>query len=124
MFDRHDAPPALVLLRADRPGTLWDAAAARLLDDVESRLDPVFVTSAGLNGSGPTLGDALAAARFSGSRTAVVVVVEAGRHDGHLAGLGPLAEPALPLTWVRCPAEPDAIVAAYRAAANQLAATA
>lgn len=119
-----DPRTALVLLRADRPRSLWDDASSPLVDDVEARLEGVFVTSATLAGRGASLGDALAAARFMGADSAVLVVVE-DRPGGRAAeALARSASRALPVTPIRCAADPAEIVAAYRLAAAGPAATA
>jgi hypothetical protein len=59
--------------------SLWDNRLHRVLDALEERLEGVFVTVAAASGKGPTLRDAVAAARLMGCRSVVVVSAEGGR---------------------------------------------
>ncbi len=124
VFSSRRARPALILVAADRPDTLWGNSSADLIDLVESRLDEVFVTSAHLAGPGASLDDALAAARFMGSPSAVVAIISDERPGSAKVMLAPAVRSALPATRVRCSADPDTIADAYHAAITELAATA
>jgi hypothetical protein len=55
---------------------LFNPAVHRLVRSVEARLDNVFVTYALSSGSSPDVGAAVAAARFAGCSSAVVVHCE------------------------------------------------
>lgn len=64
-----------VILLSPRPAAgLWDAELGARVERLEDQLDGAHVTVATPDGPGPRLGDALRAAEFLGSRTAVVVV--------------------------------------------------
>jgi hypothetical protein len=65
--------PALVLLSEGSEHPIWDPELSEVLDAVEERLDAVHVTTAGMQGKGPSVDDATAAVRFSGASAAVVV---------------------------------------------------
>ena len=85
-WNRINPLPALIL-RFDRERlALWDAEVDRLVDELEERLDGAFVTAAAGDG-GPTVRDALAAARMAGCSWAVVVVPPAVGEDLPLPGL-------------------------------------
>jgi len=64
--------PALILYRPNMSGGLWDPESARMEERLEDELD-IFVASAGPGRGVMALGDAAAAARFSGFDAAVVV---------------------------------------------------
>jgi hypothetical protein len=75
-FDKSET--ALVLLFSNVTSPLWDVDVQRFVDDVEQQLDGVFVTHAVASTRYPTVADALAAARFQGATSAVVVDMSGG----------------------------------------------
>ena len=66
-------PGCLVLVLDHELVPLWDPALGALAEELEERLDDVDVTFASATGA-PTLGDALAAARYLGASWAAVGV--------------------------------------------------
>lgn len=105
-WSETDPAPALVV-RFDRDRLPpWDREVEALVEELEERLGDVFVTPAAGPG-GPTLRDALAAARFAGCESAVVVTPVTARPDP-LAASG-----ALPAVTVRSAWNAAAIASAY-----------
>lgn len=70
----REVPPALVLVVDAAKVSPWDPELLALVCGLEELLDGVHVTLAASGPGGPSLGDALAAVRFAGGRTAVVAV--------------------------------------------------
>ena len=109
-------PTALVVLFLESTHPLWDPRASALTGRLAESLPGTFVTSAFLRGRGPSLRDALAAARFMGCRAAVVAWVDdAERTSG--AGIEPLVTgPGLDVVVSRCNGDAHAIESLYRRA--------
>ncbi len=100
---------ALVLVHA-HPDGLWDRELRRLAADVSVRLPGVYVVCAATNGRGPALRDALAAARYAGCSSAVLVHL-----DGTVTA-GPALDHGLRLQRASAPWSSTAVVAAFLAA--------
>jgi len=82
MFQQQrEVAPALVLNLRDDSASLWDLEVNGLVEELEDRLDGVYVTFAAGRAGRPSLADALAAVRFAGCSSAVVVAPE-GRPSG------------------------------------------
>ena len=119
---RHASEPSApaLILRFDRERVpLWDTEAGALVEELEECLDGVFVTPAAGAG-GPTVRDALAAARFAGCPWAVVAVpaTAAPRSPATESGV-------LPSVFVRAPWDAASIATAYgraRGPADEVAA--
>jgi hypothetical protein len=109
----RDLPPALVLLFPGDHPRLWDPEISALVDELEERLDDVFVTHAAERG-GPTVADALAAARYAGCSWAVLAT-PAG---SCLARLAP-GFPSLPLVTADSRWDAAALSARYEQARGQ-----
>jgi hypothetical protein len=109
--EREPAPALIVRFDCDRL-PLWDGEVDALVDELEERLDGVFVTPAAGAG-GPTLRDALAAARFAGCDWAVVAMPLAAARDPLPAG------GALPSVSVRSEWDAEAIARAYERASGR-----
>jgi sirohydrochlorin ferrochelatase len=108
---RHatDPAPALVLLFDRERLPLWDRAVNTLVEELEERLDDVFVTAATVAGT-PSVADALVAARFSGCTWAVLALPA-----DVVAAPGSFGRTALASVTLRCGADADAIATAYLA---------
>lgn len=113
---RSPVPDAVIIVHDRLEHPLWDRRAAQLADAVERRLEEVFVMAADASSRNPSLRDALRAAGFVGSRSALVVVGDdetARRIDGVTA--------ALPFTVVIAPTwSADVIAATVRREAAAL----
>jgi hypothetical protein len=75
-LDKSEA--ALVVLLPAVKSPLWDPEMRSFLESIEDDLEGVFVTHATSDNRHPTLVDALAAARFFGSTSAVVIDLSGG----------------------------------------------
>lgn len=71
---RFGPPDGLIVVHEGLAHPLWDEGAAAFADQIEERLDGVFVTSADLGSRSPRVRDAVRAAWFMGCRSPVVVV--------------------------------------------------
>ena len=98
---------ALVLLFSNLRSPLWDTDVQRLVDDVERQLDGVYVTHAVADNRYPSVADALAAARFHGSSSAVVVDLSGG-----VVVSGGFHWP-LPFTIAQSVRDPESVVQTY-----------
>jgi len=103
---------ALVLLFSNVTSPLWDVDVQRFVDAVEQQLDGVFVTHAVADNSYPTVADALAAARFHGSSSAVVVDLSGG------AVMSDEFHWPLPFTLAQSVRDPESVVHTYCACAS------
>ncbi len=108
---------ALVLVHAHRDG-LWDRELRRLAADVSARLPGIYVVCAATNGRGPALRDALAAARYAGCSSAVLV------HLDDTMTAAPALDHGLHLQRASAPWSSVAVVAAFQAASTPKAAAA
>ncbi len=97
---RSAAPDAVIIVHDRLEHPLWDRRAAQLADAVERRLGEVFVTAADAGSRSPNLRDALGAARFMGSRSALVVVGDdaTARRIGGMSAALPFSVVVVP-TW-------------------------
>lgn len=111
--EREPAPALIVRFDRDRL-PLWDGEVDALVAELEERLDGVYVTAAAGPG-GPTLRDALAAARFAGCDWAVVAVSPAAARDPLSTG------GVLPAVTVRSTWDAAAIARAYERASGRAA---
>jgi hypothetical protein len=105
---RNENPPALVVVTTPSAHSLWDPEVSLLLERLDDALDGVFVTHASSTESGPSVKDALAAARFFGCQRAVVVETgetTAGNDIGSAEGV----------TYARSPKNIGGILSAYLA---------
>jgi hypothetical protein len=109
--EREPTPALIVRFDRDRL-SLWDGEAGALVEELEERLGGVFVTPAAGPG-GPTLRDALAAARFAGCGWAVVAMSPAAARDPLSMG-GVLPAVAVRSTW-----DAAAIARAYEHASGR-----
>jgi hypothetical protein len=103
---------ALVLLFSKVTSPLWDVDVQRFVDDVEQQLDGVFVTHAVANTRYPTVADALAAARFHGSTSAVVIDLSGG------AVMSEEFQWPLPFTLAQSVRDPESVVHTYETCAS------
>jgi hypothetical protein len=103
---------ALVILFPHAKSPLWDSDVRAFMASVEGKLDNVYVTHASAGQKHPTLKDALTAARFFGSASAVVVDIS--------GGVVPVEDAAwpLPFTLAESLREPDSVAETYRACAS------
>lgn len=69
-----DQRTGLVIVFPPEAGGLFNPAIHGFVQEVERRLDGVYVTYALSSGASPTLRDAISAARFVGCESAVVVL--------------------------------------------------
>lgn len=116
--EREPAPALILRFGRDRL-SLWDQEVDALVEALEERLDGVFVTPAAGDG-GPTLGDALVAARFAGCAWAVVVSPESAVLSSPAVARGVLPSANLRSAW-----DAAAIASAYeraRGPADEMAA--
>jgi hypothetical protein len=107
---RFGPPDGLIVVHEGLAHPLWDQGAAAFADQIEERLDGVFVTSADLGSRPPRVRDAVRAAWFMGCRSPVVVVGDratARRIADEQAGLR--FKVAVAPEW-----SPDAIAATFR----------
>ena len=112
MFDtQRDKVPALVLNLDDDSLSLWDPEVNNLVDALEDRLDGVFVTFAAGPSGRPSLADALAAVRYAGCSSAVVVAPES---RGDMAVARSLGSGSMPLVEVSSRWTSAAIAEAYQ----------
>lgn len=108
-YELDKSETALVLLFSNVSSPLWDADVQRFVDDVERQLGGVYVTYAVADNRYPTVVDALSAARFHGSSSAVVVDLQGG------AAMSNEFHWPLPFTLARSVRDPESVVQTYNA---------
>jgi hypothetical protein len=117
-------PPALILVFASSAHPIWDSRHSALVEDVEEALPGTFVTTAYLTGSGPGVGDALAAARYMDCRAAVVARVDSPA-DSSAGTVQPLVnDTRVQVTMARCIDDAGAVASAYHEITDERAAEA
>ena len=114
-FLERENPTALVIVFPLGVSGLFNPEIRGLVDEVEGRLDGVYVTYALSSGASPTIRDAITAARFVGCESAVVVhTVESDKAwsgDGASGG-----DWLLTSSWLRGELDAPAIVEAFNSA--------
>jgi hypothetical protein len=114
-FDANRMGSALVIVFPPEVRGLFNAEIHGLVRDVEQQLEGVFVTYALSSSGSPDLRDALAAARFAGCDSAVVV--PAGETDvAQEAEHGPSGDWMLAPSPILADVDAPAVVDAYQAA--------
>ncbi len=114
-FDTRSTGLALVVVFPPGVKGLFNAEIHSLVREVGEKLDGVHVHYALSSGASPDLRDALAAARFGGCDSAVVVSV--GESDlARFAHLGSAGDWILAATPVHSKLDAPAVVDAYRVA--------
>jgi hypothetical protein len=103
----------IVLVFSNIRSALWDSSVGEMVDQVEDRLDGVYVTSAVTAGGRPSVADGVAAVRFAGCTSALVVYV--GDRSERLAD----TLWRVPVRSVTVRPDPDAVAEAFHAHAVQ-----
>lgn len=113
-FTESPAGSALVIVFPPGVKGLFNTQIHDLVQEVRNNLDGVYVTYALSSGGAPTLRDALAAARFGGCESAVVVSVDDSDLDRFADGrsIGDWMLSAHAVSKIDAPAVIDAYVAA------------
>lgn len=114
-FSETEATTALVIVFPPEFKSLFSSEVHRLVSEVQDRLDGVYVTFALSSGNSPDLRASIAAARFVGCESAVVVVAGSGDAAPSFDH-GSSGDWLLTASTVPPELEAPALVDAYRAA--------
>ena len=117
-FTAKKSTTALVIAFPSDMKGLFNPEIHALVRDVAERLEGVYVTYAVTSGSDPNLRDAMAAARFAGCESAVVVAAGAG-DELRFMGRGTTGDWMLSDAPVLSELDASAVAEAYLSAAEE-----
>jgi len=115
IFSSAGTKTALVIVFPPAVKGLFNSEVHRLVREVREMLDGVYVTYALSSGTSPDLRDSIAAARFGGCESAVVVPVGAS-DTARFIDIGSKGDWLLSASQVHAEFDASALVDAYQAA--------